>query len=115
MLLSNRTVVLTGFTQFNVPQITQDIVDKGVVLMFFRITGSNSGFFAMPYAEAGQTLALSSYGVGYVSVKSNFTASGLDFRVVIMAGTSLTTLGTTHPGLNLRNYSQVAAALHLSN
>ena len=115
VLLTNRSVILTGFTQFSVPAITQDVVDKGLVLMFFRITGSNSGFFAMPYAEAGQTLALSSYGVGYVSVKSNFTASGLDFRVVIIQGTSLTTFGAAHPNVNLRNYSEVASALHLSN
>jgi hypothetical protein len=115
VLLTNRSVILTGFTQFNVAAITQDVVDKGLVLMFFRITGSNSGFFAMPYAEAGQTLALSSYGVGYVSVKSNFTASGLDFRVVIIQGTSLTTFGAAHPNVNLRNYSEVASALHLSN
>jgi hypothetical protein len=115
VLLTNRSVILTGFTQFSVPAITQDVVDKGLVLMYFRITGSNSGFFAMPYAEAGQTLALSSYGVGYVSVKSNFTASGLDFRVVIIQGTSLTTFGAAHPDVNLRNYSQVASALHLSN
>ena len=115
VLLTNKTVILTGFTQFSVPQITQDIVDKGLVLMYFRITGSNSGFFAMPYAEAGQTLSLSSYGLGYVSIKSNFTASGLDFRVVIIQGTSLTTFGAAHPNVNIRNYSQVASALRLPN
>jgi len=35
--------------------------------------------------------------------------------VVVIAGTSLTDLEMTHPGINMNNFSQVASLLHLSN
>lgn len=113
-LLVNKSVTLTGFTTFNVPAITQDIVDSGVILVYFRTTGSTTGYFALPYSEVGRTITLSDFGVGYVNVKANFSQGGLDFKVVIIPGTGLTTLQVTHPGINLRNYNEVALALHVN-
>jgi len=114
-LFTNKSVVLTGFNTFNVPAITQDIVNQGVVLVYFRSTGSTTGFYSLPYVENDRNISLSSYGVGYINIKTNFNGGGLDFKVVVIAGTSLTNLSTSHPGLNLKNYSEVASALHLSN
>lgn len=114
-LLTNRSVALTGFTTFSIPAITQEIVDQGLVLVYFRISGSGTGYFSLPYNEAGNTLAVSSYRAGSLDVKANFTANNLDFRIVVISGTGLTNLGTVHPGLNLKDYTQVASALRLGN
>jgi len=113
-LLSNQTVNLTGNTRFLIAAITQDVVDKGMVLVYFRTTGSTI-WYALPYAEDDRTLKLTSYGVGYIDVKANFTSGGLDFRVVVVAGTSLTDLEAHYPGLNVNNYKQVASTLNITN
>ncbi|MFD0795277.1 hypothetical protein ACFQZX_16770 [Mucilaginibacter litoreus] len=113
-ILENRGVTLTGFTTLPVPAITQDIVDRGIVFVYFKVTGTNTGYYALPYSENDRALSVSNYGVGYVNIKANFTVnSGLDFRIVIIPGTSLSTLSVTHPGLNVRNFSQVASAFNL--
>ena len=52
-------------------------------------------------------------GVGYVDIKSSVSETGLDFRIVVIAGTSITGLQLTHPGINVNNYNQVASSLRL--
>ena len=113
-LLLNKSVVIAGYTRFLIPAITPDIVDKGVVLLYFRNSSLTNNWFATPYNELTNTLSLAAYGVGYIDVKSNFAASGLDFRVVVLAGTNLTTLMVSHPGINIYNYNQLANALNLN-
>jgi hypothetical protein len=107
-------VVLVGNTRFLVPAITQAIVDQGIVLVYFRNTGATTSWSALPYSEAGNTLILQAFGVGYVDLKANFAANGLDIRVVVIPGTSLTNLMLHNPGLNLNNYSQVASAVGIN-
>lgn len=113
-LLINKSVTLTGFTNFAIPAITQDIVDSGVVLAYFRTTGSTGAYYALPYSEAGRTITLSDFGVGYVNIKANFSQSGLDFKIVVIPGGSVTTLQVAHPNINFKNYSEVASALHIN-
>jgi len=113
-LLINKSVTLTGFTNFVIPAITQDIVDKGVVLAYFRTTGSTGAYYALPYSEAGRTITLSDFGVGYVNIKANFSQTGLDFKIVVIPGGSVTTLQIAHPGINFKNYSEVATVLHIN-
>jgi hypothetical protein len=97
-----------------VPAITQDIVDEGTVLVYVRNTGTTSAWYALPYSLAGNTIDLSDFGVGYVDLQANFTlANAFDFRVVVISGSGLTQLNVAHPGINLRNYNEVAKALHL--
>jgi len=113
-LLINRSVTLTGFTNFNIPAITQDIVDSGVVLAYFRTTGSTGAYYALPYSEAGRTITLSDFGVGYVNIKANFSQTGLDFKIVVIPGGWVTTLQIAHPNINFKNYSEVATVLHIN-
>ena len=113
-LLINKSVTLTGFTNFTIPAITQDIVDSGVVLAYFRTTGSTGAYYALPYSEAGRIITLSDFGVGYVNIKANFSQAGLDFKIVVIPGGSVTTLQVTHPGINFKNYSEVATVLHIN-
>ncbi len=112
-VFTNKGVVLVGNTRFNLPAITQSIVNSGIVLAYFRNTGTTTSWNALPYAEAGNTLTIASYGVGYIDLKANFLGSGLDFRFVIIPGTSLTNMMAKNPGLNLNNFSQVQAALNI--
>ena len=108
-------MVSVGVTKFLVPAITQSIVDQGVVLVYVRSTGT-SIWYALPYSGSGNTtLTMADYGVGYVDVQANFSSSALDFRVVVIAGSSVTVLAARHPGINFSNYSQVAAAFNLPN
>jgi hypothetical protein len=113
-LLVNQSVKLTGFTTFTIPAITQEIVDSGIVLVYFRTTGTTSGYFALPYSETDRTITLSDFGVGYVNIKANFSQGGLDFKIVIIPGGDLTTMRATHPSVNLKSYSEVANALHIN-
>jgi hypothetical protein len=113
-LLLNQSVNLVGNTRFLIPAITQDIVDKGVVLVYFRTTGLTI-WYALPYTEDDRTLKLTDYGVGFIDVRANFSSGGLDFRVIVIAGTSLSNLQAGHPGLDLKNYNQVVSALHIIN
>jgi hypothetical protein len=113
-LLINKSITLTGFTNFAIPAITQDIVDKGIVLAYFRTTGSTGAYYALPYSEADRTITLSDFGVGYVNIKANFSQTGLDFKIVVIPGGSLTTLQLAHPGVNFKNYTEVATVLHIN-
>lgn len=113
-LLINKSVTLTGFTNFAIPAITQDIVDSGVILAYFRTTGSTGAYYALPYSEAGRTITLSDFGVGYVNIKANFSQTGLDFKIVVIPGGSVTTLQLAHPNINFKNYNEVATVLHIN-
>jgi hypothetical protein len=98
-----------------VPAITQDIVDQGVVMIYLRPTGSTGAYYALPYSDSGTTITMADYGVGYVDIKSSVSETGLDFRIVVIAGTSLSSLQLTHPGINVNDYNQLASALRLGN
>jgi hypothetical protein len=113
-LFLSQTVAPLGDITFNVPAITQSIVTQGVILVYVRNSGSNM-WYPLPYSEAGDTLTVEDYGVGFVAVKPNFNGTNLDFRIVVIAGTNVTTLMVTHPGVNIYNYAQLASALHLAN
>lgn len=112
-LFLNRSVFLVGNTRFALPAITQSIVDGGLVLAYFRNTGTTTTWNAIPYNEQGNTLGVATYGVGFIDLKSNFAASGLDFRFVIISGNSITTMMKNHPGLNVNNFEQISAALNI--
>jgi hypothetical protein len=109
-------VVEVGLTRLSIPAITQDIVDEGTVLVYLRNTGTTGTWYAIPYSEAGNTIDISDFGVGYIDLKANFTlANAFDFRVVVISGSGITTLNVTNPHLNFRNFGQVAQALHIAN
>ncbi|MDZ7898626.1 MAG: collagen-like protein [Arcicella sp.] len=78
---------------FSVPQITQDIIEKGVVLCFVRTgsTGTTVETFPLPYifpnGSTGSNFEIySSYIVGTIKVRSTFSLSTVGFRYVIIPG-----------------------------
>ncbi|HWZ05272.1 MAG TPA: hypothetical protein VNX40_16755, partial [Mucilaginibacter sp.] len=115
-ILKGMGVVEVGLTRLSIPAITQDIVDEGTVLVYLRNTGSSGSWYSVPYSEAGNTIDLSDFGVGYVDLKANFTlANAFDFRIVVISGSGLTNLNVANPHLNFKNFSEVSKALRLSN
>jgi hypothetical protein len=78
------------------------------------ITGTS--WYPLPFTQGSSTINLVDFAVGQVDLQANYAqASGLDFRIVVISGTALTTLARAHQHLNFNNFDQVAAALHLSN
>ena len=71
------------------PQITQDILDKGVVLCFFRNV-STLEVFPLPYSFPTSATATqegyASYAVGKIKLRSNIALSSVGFRYVIIPG-----------------------------
>ena len=108
-LFPNQSILLTG-TRLTVPAITQAVVDEGVVLVYFRATGTSS-YYSLPYSQSGTTITVADYGVGYVDLNSSISESGLDIRVVVITGTSITTLSR----VNTSNYALVSSVLNLRN
>jgi hypothetical protein len=85
------------------------------VLVYITPTGNTTGYYELPYTEAGANIGVGYFSVGQVNITTSQKETGIDFRFVIIAGTSLTGLQLTHPGVNLNDYNSVKSALHLSN
>jgi hypothetical protein len=78
---------------FITPQITQDILEKGVVLCFVRTgsTGTTVETYPLPYvfpnsSTASNSEIYASYILGNIKVRSTFSLSGVGFRYVIIPG-----------------------------
>ncbi|HAL80833.1 MAG TPA: hypothetical protein DCO83_00230 [Mucilaginibacter sp.] len=112
-LLTGITVAVTG-TTLSVPAIDQSVVDEGLVIVYFSNTGTTGPWYSLPFTNGGVTISMVSFGVGAVTLTSTTQQTGLDFRVVVIPGTSVTKLNVTNPNLNFRNFTAVANALHLS-
>ena len=100
-------------------QITQDIVNNGVVSVYVKASGS-SVWEAMPTAIGDPSGVVLSLGYSYEVGKLNLfwtwnTAVQLsasvignnDFKVVVISGSAL----ARHPNVNVRDYQQVEAIM----
>jgi hypothetical protein len=83
--------------------------------VYFRPNGQTGVWYPLPYNNGGVQITLTAVSLGKVTVAASPTQNNLDFKIVIIPGTSLTNLNVTNPNLNFRNYSQVARALNLRN
>jgi hypothetical protein len=110
-LFSNKSISITG-TTFNVPAITQSIVDQGLVLVYMG-TSSSGPWYPLPYTQGGTTISLLSYNVGTITVIASTNQTNIYLKVVVIPGNSLTQLNVANPHLNYNNYNQVASALRL--
>lgn len=100
-------------------QITQDMVNNGVVAVYVKSAGS-SVWEAMPTSYASTTGVVLSLGYSYEVGKLhlfwtwNTTATigaadigNNDFKVVVISGSAL----ARHPNVNVRDYQQVEAII----
>ncbi|MBW8244440.1 collagen-like protein [Muricauda oceani] len=77
---------MAGEVPFDLPAVTQDILDNGVVLAYLRPLNANL-WFGIPYYY--QTSSLTVYGIfpGTVTLSSTFDVNNYDFRFVVIEGT----------------------------
>ena len=82
--------IVIGQNIFEVPQITQDIFDSGVVLGYVTVSGNNF-WETLPIVVGGNVvLDIDRIGLGEVTLTSTFDQT-LDFRFIIIASSSSTT------------------------
>ncbi|WP_421811061.1 collagen-like triple helix repeat-containing protein [Flagellimonas sp.] len=76
---------IAGEVPFDLPAITQDILDNGVVLSYLRPQGANF-WYGIPYYY--QSSSLTVYGIfpGTVRLSSTFDVTSYDFRFVVIEG-----------------------------
>lgn len=102
-------------TVLNVPQITQAIVDKGTVSVFWYISNtSGSGWYALPISfgnvSVSYAMTLGQVGIIYASSGGAITnPSGQTYRVVVISASNK----IAHPNTNWNNYEEVKSVLKL--
>ena len=103
-------------TFLNVPAITQEIVDRGAVSVFFQL---NTSWIALPYSNP-QNHYFTNYGFSLGAVEINIstefgyilTSPGTNiYRVVVISPSNK----IANPNTDWNDYNQVKEALHLQD
>lgn len=91
-------------------KITQDIVDKGMVLVYFRSTVPNAPVYKLNY-NLGNTFLIQSIAPGQIILNASQDYSDPDyrFRYVIIPGSVL----SPHLKFNPDNYREVISTLNI--
>jgi hypothetical protein len=106
----------------NVPNISQNIVDSGTVLVYTHNYSGTNAWDAMPFTFPDTTTNGAyyynySYDVGAVTISVScygfapVIPSSSEFKVVILSATNR----LANPTINLNNYEEVKAAFNLRN
>lgn len=97
--------------QLNTSGITQAIIDKGSVQLFFNINGSE--WSSIPITVSNYSLSYS-FGLGYLKVYAQKTdlstlsnPGNASFRIVVISASNK----MSHPNTNWSDYKQVEKAL----
>ncbi|TVZ52186.1 hypothetical protein [Dokdonia sp. Hel_I_53] len=106
ILLENQTIT-TGNTIIDIPELTQEIYDTGIVYAYVTVTG-NEYWEVLPLSSSGSIiLEIDRIEVGRVTLRSTFTQSNLRLRFVLMEGNSLGGV------VDFNDYGQVESYLGL--
>lgn len=101
VLFENQTIS-TGDTVFDIPELTQEIYDSGIVYAYVTVTG-NEYWEVLPLSLGQQIiLEIDKIEVGKATLKANFTQSNLRLRFVLVAGHTIN-------GIDFSDYRQVEA------
>ena len=107
--------IITGTNTVALPELTQDIFDTGVVFGYVTVSGNTSRWESIPVVIGGSVvLDITEIQVGNVILDSTFDQV-LDFRFVVVSGTSSTgknskssiLQGLKDAGVDINNYDQV--------
>ncbi|MFH4967389.1 hypothetical protein V8G61_04205 [Gaetbulibacter sp. M240] len=102
VLFENQTISV-GNNVFNIPELTQDIYDNGIVYAYATV-GSNAYWEVLPLSSGGNTiLEIDRIEVGQATLKATFTQSNLRIRFVLVAGTPA---GMASEGLSHMSYKE---------
>ena len=96
------------------PKITQEIIDKGVILCYFKNPGNNN-IFQLNY-NSGSEYILYSCDIGKIRLFSSSNYSNLPFRYIIIPGgvsASGKMANTNQPDFKKMSYSEVCQQLHI--
>lgn len=71
---------------FLLPELTEDIVDNGVVLGY--VSNMEDAWYPMPYLDFGESVALYYVTVGSLALSSTIDSQELNFKFVLIGGSS---------------------------
>jgi len=85
VLLEDQTIN-TGDTVFDIPQLTQEIYDTGIVYAYVTVTGND--YWEVLPLSLGQEIILEidRIAVGTITLRATFTQSNLRLRFVLVEG-----------------------------
>ncbi len=99
VLFENQTIS-DGDTVFDIPALTQEIYDTGIVYAYVTVTG-NDYWEVLPLSIGQQIiLEIDKIEVGKATLRATFTQSNLKLRFVLVEGNDVS-------GINFGNYNEV--------
>ncbi len=114
VLFENQSVVI-GDNVLDIPELTQDIYDNGGIIGYVTVIGNNY-WEAFPVTSGGSViLEIDRIEVGSITLRSTFDQSGLNFRFILIAGTSSSAMAGRQnivpelkkSGINVHDYHAV--------
>jgi len=73
-------------TIFEIPAITQSILDYGVVLVYTRAVGANF-WYSLPIYNGNDFMVIHTIRLGELNLRCSYSGSAVDFRIVVIEGT----------------------------
>jgi hypothetical protein len=102
----------TLFGDILAPKLTQDILDRGIILIYFKISGSSIASVPTSNSLGYITSALS---VGNISLKTTYNLlSSTDFRYIIIPGGVSISGKMLQTDYSKMSYSQVCQSLQIT-
>lgn len=71
---------------FSLAELTQDIMDNGVVLGY--LSNTNIAWFPLPYLDLGESVAIYYITLGSLALSSTIDTQELNFKFVLIEGSS---------------------------
>ncbi|KAA1246311.1 hypothetical protein [Aquimarina sp. RZ0] len=106
VLLENQTIN-NGDTVFDIPQLTQEIYDTGIVYAYVTVTG-NDYWEVLPLSLGQQIiLEIDQIEIGKITLRATFTQSNLRLRFVLVEGTDVSNK------INFSDFEEVKAFYQL--
>lgn len=107
VLFENQTIS-NGDNVFDIPQLTQEIFDTGIVYAYVTVTGNN--YWEVLPLSLGQQIILEidKIEVGKATLRATFNQSNLRLRFVLVEGNDAS-------GINFENYLEVQSFYNLTD
>ncbi len=107
VLFENQTIS-NGDNVFDIPELTQEIFDTGIVYAYVTVTGNN--YWEVLPLSIGQQIILEidKIEVGKATLRATFNQSNLKLRFVLVEGNDAS-------GINFENYLEVQSFYNLTD
>jgi len=81
------TSFIDGENNYSVSELTQDILDTGVVIGYLRNSGAST-WFALPLSFSGFEVFIQSMQLGTITLRANYNGNDVDLRFVFIESTN---------------------------